>query len=198
MNMSFFFFFRLSHQGSPHLILHILRSNTFTPTSCISSFTTSKYLLFGLSRFFFLTTASQLLSAAIVLSRRFTRPYHLCLDCLTFCPSLSTVNENVMLFINVITNYSIPLFVKKKEKKNKMLVPVIHVGPTQLLVSTRSAATCGSLSSNPAGRLTFALCNPAGRMTFVLSTSYITPIIRAEHFIVYAVRCVFTALLFFR
>ena len=82
-------------QGWPQriIILHIFLSSTsvsFTPTSCISSFTASKNLLFGLPLLLFPgNSISIIFLPTYSWSLLMTCPYHLSLPSLIFIPNCS-------------------------------------------------------------------------------------------------------------
>ena len=102
-------------QGWPHhiIILHIFLSSmsiSFAPTSSISSFTTSKNLLFGLPLFlfpgnsisiiFFLTYSWSLLMIC---------PYHLSLPSLIFIPNCSTLTLLLMCSFLILSFLVTPI-----------------------------------------------------------------------------------------
>ena len=61
-------------------------SSSLSPISCMSSFITSKHFIFSLPHFRFLGICiSSVFLPTWSSSRRFIWPYHLSLDCLTFC-----------------------------------------------------------------------------------------------------------------
>ena len=89
-------------QGWPQriIILHIFLSSTsvsFAPTSPISSFTTSKNLLFGLPLLLFPgNSISIIFLPTYSWSLLMTRPYHLSLPSLIFIPNRSTLTVLLM------------------------------------------------------------------------------------------------------
>ena len=89
-------------QGWPQriIILHIFLSSTsvsFTPTSCISSFTASKNLFFGLPLLLFPgNSISIIFLPTYSWSLLMTCPYHLSLPSLIFIPNCSTLTVLLM------------------------------------------------------------------------------------------------------
>ena len=89
-------------QGWPQhiIIFHIFLSSmsvSFTPTSSISSFTTSKNLLFGLPlRLFAGNSISIIVLPTYSWSLLMTCPYHLSLPCLIFISKRSTLTVLLM------------------------------------------------------------------------------------------------------
>ena len=96
--LSAFFF----SQGWPQRIItrHIFlssKSDSFTPTSPISSFITSKNLLFGLPLLFFPgNSISIIFLPTYSWSLHMTCPYHLSLPSLIFIPNRSTLTVLLM------------------------------------------------------------------------------------------------------
>ena len=102
-------------QGWPQriIILHIFLSSTsvsFTPTSCISSFTASKNLLFGLPLLLFLgNSISIIFLLTYSWSLLMTCPYHLNLPFLIFIPNCSTLTVLLMCSFLILSFLVTPI-----------------------------------------------------------------------------------------
>ena len=102
-------------QGWPQriIILHIFLSSTsvsFTPTSCISSFTASKNLLFGLPLLLFPgNSISIIFLPTYSWSLLMTCPYHLSLPSLIFIPNCSTLTVLLMFSFLILSFLVTPI-----------------------------------------------------------------------------------------
>ena len=102
-------------QGWPQriIILHIFLSSTFvsfTPTSCISSFTASKNLLFGLPLLLFSgNSISIIFLPTYSWSLLMTCAYHLSLPSLIFIPNCSTLTVLLMCSFLILSFLVTPI-----------------------------------------------------------------------------------------